>query len=151
MDTQRPRAQAFGLIEWLVLVALLMVLAAIAFPSLSSASERSRGRSRLSDLTVALQTVRSQLSVYRKQHGGSWPSRSSFVEQMTLYTDKDGLVSPIRTDRFCLGPYLSVVPDNVFTGSNDVVNEPLAASSDWFFDEQTGQFQAHNSPEHAAM
>ena len=145
MGRQCRPAAAFTLAEILILVAVLAVLAAMIGPRLVEAGTDAR----LAQLTRALHTVRGQLHTYRLHHDGGYPTAARFTEQMTLHTDLDGATSRSKTRRFNLGPYLTAVPINPFTGTSDLTADTLCTDVAWLYDEQTGEFRANDSPEHA--
>jgi hypothetical protein len=93
--------------------------------------------------------VRGQLTRYQEEHQGRYPELACFAEQMTLYTDPQGASSPVQTGRFRLGPYLSDVPVNPWTGSNKVGAAGSDCGGAWQYDERTGEFGAAVCPGHA--
>ena len=146
----RTRNSAFTLVEILIVVIILGILAAIVVPQFTDASNEAR----LSRLQSDLQSVRSQIELYKMQHGGDDPSadatanNTDFWTQLTTKTDAAGAAGGN------LGPYLQNAPTNPF-----VVNAAGAASSDvnegaaadaagtdgWNFDATTGKFTALGS------
>lgn len=67
---QRHARNAFTLIELLIVVVILGILAAIVVPQFSNASDSAVK----SALKSQLQTISSQLELYRVQHQGSYPT-----------------------------------------------------------------------------
>ena len=63
--TSRGFRGGFTMIEIMIVVMLLGILAAIAIPSFSNVSQETRTKALMSQL----KTVRSQLSLYKAQHG----------------------------------------------------------------------------------
>ncbi len=113
-----------------------------------------------SALISDLQTVRSQLELYKIQHmdelpgmrdGGGFDAKL-FVDQITGKTDKDGRLNP-GDDSTC-GPYLQAMPANPFV-DDDVARVvlggtepcPSDGTSGWYFNYRAGWFMA-NDPEH---
>ncbi len=80
MRTQVQRA--FTLIEILIVVVILGILAAIVIPQFTNASEEAANNSARSQL----QTVRSQIELYRVQHQGVLPA---ILTDWTDLTDMD--------------------------------------------------------------
>ena len=115
METYRNKA--FTLVEILIVVVILGILAAIVIPQFSQASEEAR----LSSLCSDLQTVRSQIELYKIQHKDVVPGllagaidQATFISQMTGQTDINGAAG---TD---YGPYLQKVPTNPFTDGDGI-------------------------------
>ena len=81
----------FTLVEILIVVIILGILAAIVIPQFSEASEEAR----LSSLQSDLQTVRSQIELYKIQHLDNLPAQNGdasaiFQTQMTTKTPGSG-------------------------------------------------------------
>jgi general secretion pathway protein G len=141
----------FTLVEILIVVVILGILAAIVIPQFTDASTEAKTSSLCSDL----QTVRSQIELYKIQHNDNLPGAgtASFVLAMTGQTDQAGAVG---TD---FGPYLQKIPTNPFA----LVNESVvrmdgaaagAATDGWRFDlaagAGTGAFHADTAT-HSAL
>ena len=82
------------------------------------------------------------LMQYQLQHNASLPTLARFVEQMTKSTSADG------TPGTEIPPALPAIPKNPFTKGDKVGGGPVG-TSDWFYDEQTGEFRANDNKEHA--
>src|SRR5215211_7879611 len=67
---RRNRKGGFTLVEILIVVIILGILAAIVIPQFTSASQDARKNS----LTSQLQTLRSQIELYKLQHLDQLPS-----------------------------------------------------------------------------
>jgi len=126
-------SRAFTLIEVLIVVIILGILAAVVIPQFSDASSDAK----LSALQTNLQTIRSQLQLYKMQHKDKWPALATFGKQMTAGTKADGTAG---TD---YGPYLLSIPNNPYTDTN-TVTAGVADSSAWYYDEKAGTFRANN-------
>jgi general secretion pathway protein G len=149
------RNKGFTLVEILIVVIILGILAAIVIPQFTEASNDARTSALASDL----QTVRSQLELYKVQHlevyPGTDPSDGSFSAtlfktQMTSRTNSAGTVGTDAT-LFPLGPYLQKFPENPFAIANkDLVASGTAAPEGdgdpgWFVNTDTGKFSANDS------
>jgi general secretion pathway protein G len=113
---RRTRKGGFTLVEILIVVIILGILAAIVIPQFTSASQDARKNS----LVSQLQTLRSQLELYKLQHLDQLPStligNSPAWTQMTNKTDAAGAVG-VGT-AFPFGPYLQADPANPLNAAN---------------------------------
>jgi general secretion pathway protein G len=136
----------FTLVEILIVVVILGILAAIVIPQFTDASTEAKTSSLCSDL----QTMRSQIELYKIQHNDQLPGSgtASFEQSMTGQTTVAGAVG---TD---FGPYLQKIPSNSFVSgadANDVtVGTEIAptGADGWYFNSTTGAFNANDSAEH---
>jgi general secretion pathway protein G len=140
----------FTLVEILIVVVILGILAAIVIPQFTEASTEAK----TSSLCTDLQTMRSQIELYKIQHNDALPGSgtASFVLALTGQTDVAGAVG---TD---YGPYLQKIPSNQFVDSDGIAEGAAAAppivtdgSVGWYFNTDTGAFHACDSAEHAAL
>jgi len=131
---------AFTLVEVLIVVIILGILAAIVIPQFSDAS----GDARLSALQTNLQTIRSQLQLYKMQHNETWPALATFTNQMTLSSKADGSTAAVGTAGFPYGPYLLSIPNNPYTATN-TVSDGAADTSAWYYDESIGVFRPNDT------
>ena len=125
--------QGFTLVEILIVVIILGILAAVVIPQFTQASNDARRNAMMSDL----QTVRSQLELYKVEHG-SYPT--DFTNQMTSKTNSSGTVG--TTSAYIYGPYLQKVPSNPFvdTNSNTVDTTKGGGNAGWYYNSTTGEF-----------
>ncbi|KPL21710.1 MAG: hypothetical protein AMJ75_09465 [Phycisphaerae bacterium SM1_79] len=142
----------FTLVEILIVVVILGILAAIVIPQFTEASSEAR----LSSLCTDLQTVRSQIELYKIHHADDLPGEgtASFVDALTKYTDIDGALAAVQEPADDVyGPYIQKVPKNQFNNFDTVRIDGAAPGADtegWHFDSTTGAFHA-DSPDHAAL
>lgn len=132
--------KAFTLVEVLIVVIILGILAAIVVPQFSDASSDAK----LSALKTNLQTIRSQIQVYKIQHNDVYPTAAAFANQMTLASKADGTTAAVGTAGFDLGPYLQSIPANPYTNTS-TIGTGAVGSSAWYYDETTGTFRANNA------
>jgi len=149
---KRVRKEGFTLVEILIVVIILGILAAIVIPQFTEASSEAR----VSNLMTNLQTIRSQLLLYKTQHLEDYPASGSgedgddFADQMTTYTDVDGATSTTPDSDYPYGPYLQSIPTNPISGDNAVTVVTGAstafsapeADAGWWFNATTGEFRA---------
>ena len=133
MHARKMVAKGFTLVEILIVVVILGILAAIVIPQFTNASESAKSSSMLS----TLQTVRSQIELYKNQHNNTEPDLVTDWTQFTLYTDIDGNTNATKTAVFTYGPYMQKAPVNPFTGGSTVAADN---SEDWQF--ASGVFKA---------
>ncbi|CAA9401009.1 MAG: hypothetical protein AVDCRST_MAG64-1692 [uncultured Phycisphaerae bacterium] len=115
--TVRKARGGFTLIEILIVVIILGILAAIVIPQFSSASNDARK----SNVVTTVQTLRSQIALYKLQHTDKLPDLITNWEQFTKKTDVTGSVTPAAGAQ-TFGPYMQDIPVNSLTGKSVVVN-----------------------------
>jgi len=158
--------RGFTLVEILIVVVILGILAAIVIPQFTQASTEAKTNSLCSDL----QTLRSQVELYKVQHNDVPPGNTiaadgtvtaavaSFENQMLYCTDIDGNVKPgpskVRDTgadaTYIYGPYLERIPPNPFNDQNSLVEvadqaaaEALSSTDDgWGYVPGTGEIYA---------
>lgn len=99
--------RGFTLVEILIVVIILGILAAIVIPQFTSASSDARNNSTKS----LLQTLRSQIELYKLQHGDQVPD---------LSTDWSELTGQTTFGSNTFGPYLQQTPVNPQNGLSTV-------------------------------
>src|SRR6185436_9812254 len=117
------RKSGFTLVEILIVVIILGILAAIVIPQFTNASQDARK----SSLVSQLQTVRSQLELYKLQHRDKYPTSTGLAAGtwdwtlMTTKTDDTGAAGGT------LGPYLQAAPRNSISTLADPTTVAQAA------------------------
>src|SRR5712671_4886536 len=115
MKTYTNRKSGFTLVEILIVVIILGILAAIVIPQFTSASTDARKAS----LVSQLQTLRSQIQLFKLQHNDVLPDLvANQWAQMTSKTNLLGVVDTTATGLY--GPYLESQPINPLNGNNTV-------------------------------
>ncbi len=132
--------KGFTLVEILIVVVILGILAAIVIPQFSDASTQSKLSSSLS----SLQTLRSQIQLYKIQHNDNPPADGTFAEavfiaQMETYSDVSGTTAAAKNTAtgIIYGPYVQSVPTNPWSDSSSVAAAD-AADVGWVYDNTTG-------------
>jgi general secretion pathway protein G len=142
----------FTLVEILIVVVILGILAAIVIPQFTEASTEAKN----SSLASTLQTMRSQIELYKIQHNDALPiatSHATFETCMTKYTNIDGTLATTQApgQAGVFGPYMQKIPVNPFTTGNGVNGAATDGSvQGWTFNTTTGKFAASNTGADAA-
>jgi general secretion pathway protein G len=138
------KKNAFTLVEILIVVIILGILAAIVIPQFTQASNDARTNSLLSDL----QTVRSQIQLYKVQHLDNFPT-SAIINELTLRSNQAGTTAALTADpnTYPLGPYIQKFPMNAYSGNNNVrIGDPAGTGPEgWDYNPATGAFHANDS------
>jgi general secretion pathway protein G len=150
----KTKQSGFTLVEILIVVVILGILAAIVIPQFTSASTEAKTSRLVSDL----QSMRSQIQLYKIQHNDALPGTATtgetFAQAITGYTLQDGsAASPQAPAPGVFGPYMQALPTNPFvpdaTKANVVTVGAGSAvgdnSSGWYFNSTTGVFQANDN------
>ena len=112
----RSRKGGFTLVEILIVVIILGILAAIVIPQFTSASQDARKNS----LVSQLQTIRSQVELYKLQHldklpvglNGAAGSTAPATAWAEMINKSDATGATGVTTAFPFGPYLQAAPTN---------------------------------------
>ena len=146
--------RGFTLVEILIVVVILGILAAIVVPQFTQASTEAK----MNSLCSNLQSLRSQIELYKVQHNDTPPTADDFADQMMYTTEIDGdaSTSKQRTGDYQYGPYLERVPENPFNNLATVIDieDPCDAGSGdygWAYVEVTGEIFADDSSDHAGL
>ena len=137
MKTRKNKG--FTLVEILIVVVILGILAAIVIPQFTQASTDAK----LSSLTSNLQSIRSQIELYKIQHNDQLPGAgtASLLEALTGKTDIDGAVGSDY------GPYLQSIPVNPFNNlatisEGSALVSPGDNTTGWYFNNDTATDEA---------
>lgn len=135
----RTRTQkGFTLVEILIVVVILGILAAIVIPQFSEASTEAKLNSSMS----SLQTLRSQISLYKIQHNDNPPCHGTFAEatfknQLEQYSNAAGSTQATKDDTHIYGPYVQSIPRNPWNNSSSVAAAD-GAGVGWVYKAETG-------------
>ena len=111
----RMRKSGFTLVEILIVVIILGILAAIVIPQFTNASQDARESALLSQL----QTLRSQIELYKLQHFDKLPDLVTNWNPLTTKTNSAGAASVNPND---FGPYMQSAPSNPINTLTTVTN-----------------------------
>jgi general secretion pathway protein G len=114
---RRSCRRGFTLVEILIVVIILGILAAIVIPQFTNASYDARN----SSLASTLQTLRSQIELYKLQHGDLLPN---LVKDWTPFTQTSTWGNPVQT----FGPYMQTAPVNPENGYSTVIDKAPQAT-----------------------
>jgi prepilin-type N-terminal cleavage/methylation domain-containing protein len=151
------KRHGFTLVEVLIVVVILGILAATVLPQFNLSTDDSREAA----LTQNLQILRSQIELYKFQHGGDYPGSGTptFEDQMLKSTQEDGTVGAVGVHPY--GPYLTgQVPPNPYNGKRglNIVTTDITAvapgptvldgdsvEAGWIYNKSTGQIKANSA------
>ena len=114
--------RGFTLVEILIVVIILGILAAIVIPQFTSASEDARK----SNMKSQLQTLRSQIELYKLQHRDTPPALTGNDWSAMLVCTNDAgakkTTAPtnVPDGTFKFGPYMQAAPVNPLNGFSNV-------------------------------
>lgn len=153
MRSYRSIQRGFTLVEILIVVIILGILAAIVIPQFTNASTEARESSTRSQV----QTIRSQIELYKLQHVDLYPTAGAVAatpaagawswDKLTSQTNEAGTV----TAGGPCGPYLQQIPVNSLRNQSDVqmvdtdaaFTAATAGATDGFvFSRASGKFAA---------
>jgi len=136
----RSNAKGFTLVEILIVVIILGILAAIVIPQFTGASEDARK----SNMQSQLQTLRSQIELYKLEHRDAPPDSANFWTKMTTQTDDNGAAFVAGTSLGKPhGPYMQDKVLNPLTNSNTLAGS-ASATTGWVYNETTGKINGIN-------
>jgi prepilin-type N-terminal cleavage/methylation domain-containing protein len=173
---KRNLQKGFTLVELLIVVIILAILAAIVVPQFSSSTKDANE----SAVKTNLATMRAAIELYGAQHNGKYPGEissadgtttsaiggnsavasTSFVAQMTQYSEQIGKTSTSKTATADKGPYLRGItlpadPTNnnltdittINAGTNPIAAATIAAATTaYIYDVKTGQIVSTKNP-----
>lgn len=134
-----PRRGGFTLVEVLIVVVILGILAAAVLPQFSASTQEAS----TSVANRNVQSILSQIQLYRFQHNGDLPDTGSHPDLVTALTTKTKVDGSAGGD---IGPYLiGEFPRNPFD-PNDATAATVTKADEpdgnggWYYDPNTGAF-----------
>lgn len=154
------KAQAFTLVEILVVVVLLGILAIVVIPMVSASTISAKESTLATDLGL----LRRFVLIYTIQHlevkpgypdGQTTvaPTEQAFIDQATLSSNSSGHTAAIGTAGFERGPYIQKMPVNPLNGKSSVQmlgnGDDFPAAGDdshgWIYKAATGEVRADSA------
>ena len=140
MNKAPHRTSGFTLVEVLIVVVIMAILAATIVPQFANSTSDAK----LNTAKFNLQTLRSQVEMYKSQHNGLVPSAT--LVELTSATNSSGTVGTAGTS-FPYGPYMVSIPLNYISNSSTVAAAPAngvaptaaVAGAGWLYDVTTGK------------
>jgi general secretion pathway protein G len=152
------KRKAFSLVEIIIVVTILGILAAIVLPSFQNHASKTKESAVKSNLN----TIRSQLEIYKLNHGGVPPGYvngadapiATLLLQLTATSTVTGAVSTskVKVDPYLYGPYMKKIPENPYNGLSTIayVNAGMdfsaaadGTSSGWLYKKETSEFRVN--------
>src|ERR1044071_8956688 len=127
----KRNTRGFTLVEILIVVIILGILAAIVIPQFTNASNDARQNS----IASTLQTVRSQIELFKIQHGDTPPVAAGMWTIMTGKSNTTDTQTPVATGIF--GPYGQQPPVNPANGLS-AIGAAAATTVGWVYTTGSG-------------
>jgi general secretion pathway protein G len=133
----KRNTRGFTLVEILIVVIILGILAAIVIPQFTNASNDARNNS----VASTLQTLRSQIELYKIQHADAPPTdATNFLTLMMNASNTTGTTHAGGTDAtHTLGPYIQAPPVNPANGAS-TFGTTFATNVGWSYTVSGGQY-----------
>ena len=130
------KKRGFTLVEVLIVVVIMAVLAATVLPQFTNSADQAKEATALYNLN----SLRSQIAIYKAHHGGLTPSGT--LAEMLGKTDRQGNIG--TGAEHVLGPYLRELPMNTLNDKSTVeVVTGMPTSGDgshgWQYNATTGE------------
>lgn len=138
----RHRGSGFTLLDGLIVVAVTGVVTAVTMPLVGGAGDQAKGAA----LSHDLHALRSQIQVYKVEHGGQVPILyEGTLPQLIEATNAEGVPGP-KGKQHPYGPYFrGAMPANPFTGVATITPtqtsppEAPSGTGGWLYHQPTGQ------------
>jgi general secretion pathway protein G len=125
--------RGFTLVEILIVVIILGILAAIVIPQFTNASNDARANS----VQSTLQTIRSQIELFKIQHGDTPPVAAGMWSIMTGKSNTTDTQTVNAAGVF--GPYLQQAPVNPLNGKS-AVGAAASTTVGWVYTTGSGNY-----------
>ncbi len=129
--------KGFTLVELMIVVSILGIVSALAFPAFQDHIAHSREAAAKSNLQV----FRTQIEMYKYEHEGlapgymgsmQAPEATTLIYQFIGTSALNGMASSskVPTATYCYGPYLNEIPANPFNGQKTIKYVPYSTGTD---------------------
>ena len=142
--SMNAKRTAFTLVEILIVVVIMAVLAATIIPQFSASTKDAQEATAVFNL----QALRSQIELYKAQHGGTPPST---LDKLTARTNSSGTTGTDAT-AYPLGPYMLRLPENPLnyqSGVDAITAYPPtavgAATAGWLYHSTSGNIYLNHA------
>jgi general secretion pathway protein G len=149
----KRKPYAFTLVELMIVVTLLGILSALVVPTFQGNATEAKESAAQSNLRA----MRSQISLYKLHHNGTFPGyiggalqdAATATGQLTGTSAADGNYSAAKQPAgiYVHGPYLLEIPPNPFNNlntiafSSDFAADAGTVSSGWLYNPATGEIR----------
>lgn len=123
-----------------VVVVIIGLIAAIAVPRMSRGVQSSGENALAADMALWRQAI----DMYASEHGGTFPTQSAIVAQLTTYSNSAGATSTTHnvSNGYVYGPYMRTIP-NLPVGSSSLkgtnaVGVAGSTTAAWLYDGNGG-------------
>lgn len=135
----------FSLLEVVIVVAIIAILAAIGIPRMSRGSKGANDAALSGNLAV----LRNAIDLFSAEHGGSFPTEANIENQLTQYSDADGVTNAAKTTTYIYGPYMRSIPPlpvGTRKGENGIGTED-GNDVGWIYTAASGTIKANTTTE----
>ena len=145
MDAKHmSKRTGFSLIELVIVVVIIGIIGAIAIPRMSRGTTGAADSALVSDLA----TLRNAIDLYAAEHGGTFPTKALFTDQLTKLTKADGTVDTGtgKAGGFIYGPYIRKIPAlpvGTQKGNAGITDTLGTSGFGWSYNQTTGDITAN--------
>jgi general secretion pathway protein G len=128
---KRKNSRGFTLVEILIVVIILGILAAIVIPQFTNASSNARN----SSVQSTLQSIRSQIELYKIQHNDTPPTLADTTgwAYLTSYSNTTGSIGTTQNTTYAFGPYLQQTPSNPLLNLTGISGTATDTTNGWYY------------------
>ena len=126
----KRNTRGFTLVEILIVVIILGILAAIVIPQFTNASSDARE----SSVSSTLQTIRSQIELFKIQHTDTPPQTTGMAGWALMINKTDlGDTTATTAGATAFGPYLQQAPTNPLNNRTGCSTATTDTTSGWYY------------------